>query len=259
MGGAFIAVADDATAASWNPGGLIQLERPEVSVVGAGFYREEDNTFGTNPEASGEQSVSEARINYLSAAYPFTLLGHNMIVSVNYQNLYDLTREWDFPLILDSERLSIDQDIDYQQEGSLSAIGVAYSVEITPQLSLGCTLNFWEDGIYKNEWKQTTHQKGSGMYVGDPFTFESTSRDKYSFSGFNVNLGILWHLNSRLTLGAVLKTPFEADLKHKSRFNSTLHFPDYPDEDTTTSIGFSEDEELDMPHVLWHWAGLPIL
>ena len=33
MGGAFIAVADDATAASWNPGGLGQLERPEFSFV----------------------------------------------------------------------------------------------------------------------------------------------------------------------------------------------------------------------------------
>ncbi len=37
MGNAFIAVADDATAASWNPGGLIQLGCPEVSVVGAFF------------------------------------------------------------------------------------------------------------------------------------------------------------------------------------------------------------------------------
>ena len=35
MGGAFIAVADDATAASWNPGGLIQLEKPEISAVGS--------------------------------------------------------------------------------------------------------------------------------------------------------------------------------------------------------------------------------
>jgi len=33
MGRAFIAVADDATAASWNPGGLTQLERPEISLV----------------------------------------------------------------------------------------------------------------------------------------------------------------------------------------------------------------------------------
>jgi len=37
MGGAFIGVADDATAASWNPAGLIQLEKPEVSIVGEYF------------------------------------------------------------------------------------------------------------------------------------------------------------------------------------------------------------------------------
>ena len=92
MGGAFIAVADDATAASWNPGGLIQLERPEMSIVGAGFYREEDLDFGTNPEANGTNSVREARINYLSATYPFTLGRFNMVVSANYQNLYDLNR-----------------------------------------------------------------------------------------------------------------------------------------------------------------------
>ncbi len=60
MGGAFIAVADDATAASWNPGGLIQLVTPEVSAVGAYFDRTEDNTFGTNPEASGTQNVSKS-------------------------------------------------------------------------------------------------------------------------------------------------------------------------------------------------------
>jgi len=34
MGGAFIAVADDATAASWNPAGLSYLRLPEVTLVG---------------------------------------------------------------------------------------------------------------------------------------------------------------------------------------------------------------------------------
>ena len=51
MGSAFIAIADDATAASWNPGGLIQLDRPEISVVGDYFYRTDDLHFGNNPEA----------------------------------------------------------------------------------------------------------------------------------------------------------------------------------------------------------------
>ena len=37
IGGAFIAAADDATAASWNPGGLIQLRTSECSLVVSGF------------------------------------------------------------------------------------------------------------------------------------------------------------------------------------------------------------------------------
>ena len=36
---AFIAVADDATAASHNPAGLVQLQQPEGTVVGAYFVR----------------------------------------------------------------------------------------------------------------------------------------------------------------------------------------------------------------------------
>ena len=247
MGGAFIAVADDATAASWNPGGLIQLETPEVSVVGAFLRRTEDNGFGTNPEASGGERVHEERINYLSVTYPFTLLNRNMVVSLNYQNLFDFTREWKFPLSQQSEEMSTDQNIDYNQEGSLSALGIAYCIQVTPEVSFGLTLNFWEDGLYDNEWKQTTREQGSGVFVGNAFIFESDSYDKYSFSGFNVNLGVLWQVNGRLTLGAVFKTPFEADLGHRSRFNSTMHFPDYPEADSTTSSSSSDSEDLDMP------------
>jgi long-subunit fatty acid transport protein len=247
MGGAFIAVADDATAASWNPGGLIQLETPEVSVVGAYFNRAENNAFGTNPEASGSQDVSKSSINYLSAAYPFTFWGHNMIVSVNYQNLYDFTREWNFPLTQASGDLSLNQNVDYKQEGSLSALGIAYCVQITPGFSFGLTLNFWKDGLYPNEWEQNTFQTGSGIYVGDPFIFESRSYAKYSFSGFNVNLGILWNINSNLTIGAVLKTPFTADLRHESMWSTAILFPSYPAADTRSSSSSVEEQELDMP------------
>ena len=69
MGGAFIAVADDATAASWNPGGLVQLERPEFSVVGTYGARQNDYSSGSRgiDASSTDQEVS---LNYLSAALP---------------------------------------------------------------------------------------------------------------------------------------------------------------------------------------------
>ncbi|MCP4352822.1 MAG: hypothetical protein GY795_45810 [Desulfobacterales bacterium] len=96
MGGAFIAIADDATAASWNPGGLIQLEHPEISFVTDSFHRIEDSSSGKYSEISGDQTVSKARLNYFSAALPFKYMGRHMIVSVNYQNLYDFIRKWNF-------------------------------------------------------------------------------------------------------------------------------------------------------------------
>ena len=58
MGGAFIAVADDATAASWNPAGLSQLEKPELSGVFATNdleTREPSLTF-TSPMVSAFES-----------------------------------------------------------------------------------------------------------------------------------------------------------------------------------------------------------
>jgi len=247
MGGAFIAVADDATAASWNPGGLTQLERPEMSIVGAGFYRKEDLDFGTNPEANGTNSVSETRINYLSIAYPFRFWGFNMVVSANYQNLYDLTRNWDFILNQSSDSLAVNQNVDYDQDGTLSAWGLSYGIQVTPIFSLGVTFNFWEDGIYENKWSQTVIQKGSGIFAGNRFTFDSRSQDKFYFSGFNANLGILWNVTSKLNLGAVFKTPFTADIKHKSSFSSNIRFPDFSATDSSFSDSFTEHEDLDMP------------
>ena len=240
MGGAFIAVADDATAASWNPGGLIQLEKTEISSVGGFFHRIEDNHFGTNPEASGKQTVTEANLNYLSAAYPFTLFDRNMIVSLNYQRLFDFTRKWDFPLVQSTAGLSISQDVDYDQSGNLSALGLAYCIQVTPEFSFGFTFNIWQDWFGMNEWKQTTRQEGSGTFMGNPFSFESKSQDRFSFRGFNwnANVGILWNITPKFTLGAVVRTPFTADLKHKSTFRSSI---------STTPISSTENEELDMP------------
>jgi len=247
MGGAFIAVADDATAASWNPGGLIQLERPEISGVGAYFHRTEDNTFGTSPEASGTQSVDLTRVNYLSASYPFKLWGCNMIVSGNYQSLYDFTREWKFSQAVSSALLSANQNLGHETEGSLSALGFAYAVQVTPKLSFGITLNFWEDSLYDNGWEEKRSQNGTGTLSGFPVNYAFSRFDKYSFSGFNVNLGALWNVTDKITLGAVFKTPFRADLRHELTSSSTVTFPTAPGSNTSSSVSFVSDEKLEMP------------
>ncbi|MCP4105138.1 MAG: hypothetical protein GY749_06320 [Desulfobacteraceae bacterium] len=245
MGGAFIAIADDATAASWNPGGLSQLERPEISFAVSGFDRTERNSFDNSPESSGNQSVSELRINYLGAVYPFKAWRRNMVVSVNYQNLYDFIRKWDFPLISSGEKNYKNENVDYELAGSLSAFGVAYCAQVTPKFSLGFTLNFWEDGLYKNEWKIKMFRNGFEIDGRDYSAKEIRSCDRYSFSGFNMNFGLLWNVNSKFAIGGVLKTPFKADLEHEDTFYSLRHYPN--DKDVLNSYKDNKKASIDMP------------
>ncbi len=243
MGGAFIAVADDATAASWNPGGLIQLDYPEISLTGAVFHRIEDNMFGNHPKSNGNQTVSDDNINYLSVAYPFNLWDYNMIVSLNYQHLFDLNRQWNFPIKLENKI----SDLDYQQNGKLSAIGFAWCVRVNPRFSFGLTLNIWNNDLSKNEWEQKSVQQTSGFTGEYQRIRESLYTDKYVFKGINANVGFLWHINRSFTLGTVLKTPFEADLVYEHSFYSVSRIPELGIIDSSTNNEAVEDATMDMP------------
>ncbi|MBF8277500.1 MAG: hypothetical protein HW390_2573 [Candidatus Brocadiaceae bacterium] len=96
QGGAFIAVADDATAASWNPGALIQLERPELSLVGSFLSTQQDFDPGDTGYSSGDEGVSRGDINHASVAYPLRILKKNFVAALNYQQIYDFHMNLDF-------------------------------------------------------------------------------------------------------------------------------------------------------------------
>jgi long-subunit fatty acid transport protein len=248
MGGAFIAIADDATAASWNPGGLIQLEKPEISFVGGYFKRAEDNSFSYNPEAAGKQSTTNYNLNYLSVAYPFKAAGRNMIVSLNYQRLYDFNRTWNFNL----DRRDTDYPAlignQYEQTGSLYALGLAYSAEITPRFSAGVTINYWGDFLNKNKWEQKYSQGGSMLIDGLlPGTFSNSKNEIYEFSGWNANLGFLWKLTEHWTLGGVFKTPFTGSIDHEVTEEDTVTYPTFPAGNVHGVTGTKFSEELQMP------------
>ena len=94
--GAFTAIADDATAASWNPAGLIQLERPEISGVGSYLSRSEDFVSADAGLGVDPGDMSSTDINYLSGVLPFRVFNTNFVVSLNYQQVYSFDRKLHF-------------------------------------------------------------------------------------------------------------------------------------------------------------------
>ncbi|MDD3276910.1 MAG: outer membrane protein transport protein, partial [Kiritimatiellales bacterium] len=89
--GAFTAVADDATAASWNPAGLTQLETSEFSAVYRFSAREDSHHSKTSDLETGKDCYNSSELNYASAVYPFLLNDQNAVFSMNYQETYDFT------------------------------------------------------------------------------------------------------------------------------------------------------------------------
>jgi long-subunit fatty acid transport protein len=222
MGGAFIAVADDATASSWNPGGLIQLEKPEMSFVLGYIQRSENNRFGENPEASGKQMIDDFNLNYLSVTYPFQINNRNMIFSLNYQQLYDFNRYWNFNFNYPSGHKEY---FNYKQKGAIYAIGIAYSVQIINSFSIGVAMNYWGNILFDNKWEQRYNIQTELKIGGKDATDFYNKKEEYSFEGWNANLGFLWKLNERWTLGGVFKTPFTADIDHKITIDETTILP----------------------------------
>ncbi|MFH0813191.1 MAG: outer membrane protein transport protein [Pseudomonadota bacterium] len=259
MGGAFIAVADDATASSWNPAGLVQLETPEISIVTVYNNRTENIRYESLPESGGNQTVSTLDINYLSAAYPFVLFNRNMLVSINYQNLYNFKREIELDRAYGSSpRNEMKESFDYDRDGSLKTISPAFASQIFKNLSLGITLNFWDDDLGNNKWVTETHTYDSGTFGLTHFHSDLEVKDTYWLSGVNFNLGLLWRLNGMFSVGTVFKAPFTADLKH----NRSSTFSEYddllfgPDKTTVQTQNNSFYETLDMP--MSYGAGLAV-
>ncbi|MBP7828975.1 MAG: hypothetical protein KA248_03565 [Kiritimatiellae bacterium] len=94
LAGAFTAVADDATAASWNPAGLIQLERPEASIMVRSSRERNENNSDSDAFIVGVNEYGNENLNYFSCAYPVTLFNRNVVFALNYQEAYDFTQEF---------------------------------------------------------------------------------------------------------------------------------------------------------------------
>jgi len=218
MGGAFIAVADDATAASWNPAGLIQLEEPEISIVGAYTNTRICYNVAEHAESNNTNNFKDSNLNYFSVAHPFHFY-RNFVISLNYQRLFEFKNNHSYWKKTDSASLS---DTYYRQNGYLGALGFAAAVEITPYLSFGGTLNIWTDELFwKNKWYNSSSSYDKITHGN--MLIESYSHIKKqhsSFKGVNLNLGLMWNISSHLTMGAVLKTPFTASAHGEYSFTS---------------------------------------
>ena len=222
LGGAFIAVADDATATSFNPAGLAQMLRPEVSLVGENlsrsqdfrnFARQDDTTSTFDDATTGETRRSPI---FFSATFPDKAGGLNRVWQVSYQRILDLNYASDRnykakrPPGSTTTLSSINQNID--QKGGVQLWSLAYGAELTQRLLVGASLNYW-----RGNWDFTSSTVLNLEDAGGSFDIETDFIENNEFRGLNFNLGAIWRMDW-IQLGMVYRSPFNADLTTRDRF-----------------------------------------
>jgi long-subunit fatty acid transport protein len=205
---AFLAVADDATAASWNPAGLTNLEKPEASFVGV--WRTIENDLSTDfplvTETPGH-SWNTWEINFMSYAYPIEVQNRDAVLSVNYHQAYDLGLEYGATFLggVRTEQVS---------RGAISAYSLAGGLRVSssPRIAVGASFNLYAQSLCNNYVRRVEMTRWP--LPADPSVSEKVLETLDDFRGHNFTLGALWGVYERnenlLTLGLVCHTPFTA-------------------------------------------------
>jgi len=213
MGGAFLARADDATAASWNPAGLSYLRLPEVSFVYTGGRL--DSLEVTT--ASRKDDQREGRTpDFFAAAYPFDLGRVSGSAQVSFQRIIsfqgDRTIEETFVDSATGQVNTVPTSV--TSEGGFDVVTLGTGVAVRSNLRIGATINRWFNGYHQTLDRET---------VRAGFPGHTTQEFDYDFSGWNFNLGLVWSPHPDLNLGLVYKSAFTADVQlNKSRTDLTV-------------------------------------
>ena len=253
---AFIAVADDATAASWNPGGLTQLERPEFSFAIEAFQHRESINSRDHPESETSDTLNLEDFNYASLVFPF-FYKTNMVFSLNYLKLYRFDKVFETPIQFTTQNnVSFEWVTEFDQAGSFSVLAPAFAIDITYNLSIGIACNIWNHALTDSSAFDKRQEAMARMSGPDPIDPNRTRTGDFNGiidegfeieEGYSIILGGLYRVNEFWTIAGVLKPAYSLDIDHKTSISSVQTG------DFAVPPSFSrakENAELDFPWII---------
>ncbi len=265
LGGAFIAVADDATAVSFNPAGLAQLLKPEASFVGRGqskrlSFQDFETTSKGRQLAVSDSLATETRFDplFISGTIPLRLNGHSLVLQLSMQRQFALAEASDRDLtetdVAGGTPGFVHQRI--EQTGQIDVYSFSAAYEASERILIGASYNQW-----RGRWELNS---ASSKVQGPSSTF-ANYRQVNALDGNNFNLGLIWRWPT-WSLGLVRRTPFHADYAFGTALDTNatgvtfkgspyasygLHWP------ASTGVGFAWRPRehwlftTDLQHTLW--------
>lgn len=210
MGGAHIAVADDAAAMTWNPAGLVHVKRIEIEATLANDDREIETTWFGNGDAASEE---ETQLGGLHLLYPFPTYRGALVFGFGMDRMSNFN--------LDYRRSGRDEDVtlfggpgfitdSHNREGKLTAWSGAVGWDISPRFSAGISVSYLTGSILDEQNFLARDVDGideTYISVQDNFLLD------LDISGYSAMGGLLYQASPRVRFGAVAGTPRVLDFE----------------------------------------------
>jgi len=202
MGGAYTAVSDDAFALLYNPAGLAQVRRIEVT---AGLQKRSNKNLVAYLGEGSESPLSRSHIQSLGFVYPFPTYRGSLVMGLSYERVAPLDNEYfrsGFKAVEEETEELLD-------DGSVGAYQAGLALEVSENLALGFTARLLS-GDWQRDWSLNYLDEHGENWETSTV---STSFDASAVSG---TLGLLVRGRQGLRLGLALHLPEQYDLELES-------------------------------------------
>ncbi len=212
LGGAYVALAEDYTAAYWNPAGLAQIRRIEFHT---GISHENSKSRIAYQSVTTSNSTGFTNLNSIGAVFPIPTYRGSLVFAIGYHrvNLFD-----NFSQIIGRPIISgksFNQDERSSEEGTINNWSFSGAVDLTKNLSVGGTLNLITGGNDIN----VRYVEDDPLDVLTTKSFNGQFRIRPDYTGVNFKAGALIRPMPNARIGLTLTTPSSLGVEENSNYS----------------------------------------
>jgi hypothetical protein len=242
MGGAYIAVGGDPSAAFWNPAGLASITESQIAVA----YNFSGKIARTYSESNSDTlsitgfdfPLDFSGIDYIALTLPLKQEDLYMVHQVSYSLVHNFgfSGSVSAPYTLTNDVISLARNTSFEGSGAMQEISYAVGFRAFKIIQVGAAYHHFF-GAYNNT--------GSDLYSSESMqiTENIDSTANWDFLGDNFSIGIIVKPTNFLNIGGVFKTNYE--LKAKYGMEQTYS---YSDPVSNISSTYSSDGEALIKH-----------
>ncbi len=237
LGGAGIAIAQDWSAAYYNPAQLGYVYRSEVSGVLNILSGSSKSTFNGSPEH--QTDFTAAKLNNLGMVFSFPAKKGGLAMACGYYRPQSFDRDIYFSGTR-QDGISIRADENY--DGGLGSFYVAVGGQATPNVAFGATVEFVA-GAENYSWQSVLGNFDDTLVLDSVFS-DHITRD---YSGVTGKVGISVKPAKFLTWGATIAFPTALAIEEQLVQKTTVHYNDGGNPSFVQDGPFDDHVELTTP------------